>query len=472
VSEPTAGRPMDDDLDQAYARSHALAGEGRGPSASVRANVLAAAARIAAGEVADAAPLVPVAPPVAAVERKRGPAVNLSSWRVRAGAGLCALLLVCAGVWRFDQNGRLGGGVQVALAELRLAEPRTAAAPAAQALPVPAAAAASYPYAAPPEVVVDPFDGNAGVRGPTAKHAEREREVVVAQLDEQRPAAARHGPPPDGASPSSRAVQTGVAPAPAAADTAAPPRPLALDANAPRTQDPPGEQESATVAGSAATPAAPPGGRAAPPRSLSALPRRMMLVPHPSPALSARSAPSGNTVVASADTGGFPADARRTENGFPPPADARAEAAPAPAAAPAPVVVAGAMAAAPEPAVQAGADGRLPSNADALKRSKADVAGLRQAPAGPDALQAAADRGDVDRLKALLAGPAVRVDVPDADGRTALLHAVLAQRPEAVRLLLAAGADPGRADHAGLTPRQAAQVGASAEIAALLGAAR
>jgi hypothetical protein len=35
---------------------------------------------------------------------------------------------------------------------------------------------------------------------------------------------------------------------------------------------------------------------------------------------------------------------------------------------------------------------------------------------------------------------------------------------------LAAGADPGRADRAGLTPRQAAQTGASAEIAVLLSA--
>ena len=37
-----------------------------------------------------------------------------------------------------------------------------------------------------------------------------------------------------------------------------------------------------------------------------------------------------------------------------------------------------------------------------------------------------------------------------------------------MRLLLAAGADPARADPAGLTPRAAAQAGANAEIAALL----
>jgi uncharacterized protein len=94
----------------------------------------------------------------------------------------------------------------------------------------------------------------------------------------------------------------------------------------------------------------------------------------------------------------------------------------------------------------------------------ADRAQSRQ----PMTLQAAADRGDVEALRALLAEPAVRVDAPDAAGRSALLHAVLAQQAEAVRLLLAAGADPGRADQAGLTPRAAAQAGANGEIAGLL----
>jgi len=423
MSEPTPGRPVDDELGQAYVRSHALADDARGPSASVRANVLAAAARIAAGEAVEGPPLVPVAPPVAVVGRRHGPAVNLSSWRVRAGAALCALLLVCLGVWRFDQNGRLGGGVQVALAELRLAEPRTAAAPPAQALPVPAAAAASYPHAALPEVVVDPLDGSAGVHGPTARHAEREREVVVAQLDEQRAAAPR-----------AQARSTG--------------------------------QEAAAVTDTPAAPAAPPAVMASPPRSPLALPRRLRLVPNPSAATSARAAPVGNTVVASADTGALSADARRAQSAPAPSADVRIEAVPAP-------VVAARVAAAPfEPTAQAKADSRRPADADALKRSKTDTAGLRQAPAGPDSLQAAADRGDVDGLKALLADPATRVDAPDADGRTALLHAVLAQRAESVRLLLAAGADPGRADRDGLTPRQAAQAGASDEIAALLGATR
>jgi hypothetical protein len=41
-----------------------------------------------------------------------------------------------------------------------------------------------------------------------------------------------------------------------------------------------------------------------------------------------------------------------------------------------------------------------------------------------------------------------------------------------VRLLMAAGADPGRADRAGLSPRAAALTGANAEIATLLSTPR
>lgn len=407
MSEPTPERPLDDDLDQAYARAQSLAGDGRGPSASVRASVLAAAARIAAGEAGAAPPLVPVAPPVAPVGSRRGAAVNLSSWRLRSGAALCALLLVCAGIWRFDQNGRLGGNVQVALAELRLAEPRTAPAP--QDLPLPAATAASYPYAPPPAVVVDPVDGGASVRGAAAKRAEPDRGLVVAQLD-ARAEAPRAAPQADAAAPPA-AAQPGPARPAAAAVAAAPPAPapVVLAANAPRAESRPTEQESATVTITAAAPAAPPTIMTSPPRLPSVLPRRMMLVPRPGSAPAARPAPAGDTAVAMAETAARSRDAARVQS---------------PAAAP------------------------------------------------PAPLQAAADRGDVDALKALLSDPATNVDSPDVDGRTALLHAVLAQRPAAVRLLLAAGADPGRADRTGLTPRQAAQTGPDAEIAALLGTGR
>jgi ankyrin repeat protein len=75
----------------------------------------------------------------------------------------------------------------------------------------------------------------------------------------------------------------------------------------------------------------------------------------------------------------------------------------------------------------------------------------------------------VQALARLVADTRVPIDAPDAAGRTALLHAVLAQQPGAVRLLLAAGADPDLADHAGLSARAAAtRAGASPEIATLL----
>ena len=437
MSEPTPDRPRDDELEQAYARSHALAGDGRGPAASVRANVLAAAAGIAAAAKVEAAveapAVVPVAPPVSDVGRGRDRAINLSSWRVRSGAAFCALMLVCLGIWRLDENGRVKGGVQVALAELRLAEPRTAQAP--QDLPLPAAAAASYPYAAPPPVVVDPLDNSGSVRGATAKRAERDKDVVVAQLDERRAAAPRPSAEADALA-QPRAAQSGPARAPVAADMAAPQPPVALASNAPN------EQESATVTITATAPAAPPQIVTAPSKLPSVLPRRMMLVPRPPSAPAAKAAPGGDTVVASAE----PADAE-----------------------PAPVAGYAARAPAPAPMALNKPEVRLASSADIGQEAKAALAGA-SGPSTP--LQAAADRGDVDALETLLADPAVRVDAPDADGRTALLHAVLAQRPAAVRLLLAAGADPARADRAGLTPRQAAQTGASAEIALLLGPPR
>jgi ankyrin repeat protein len=95
---------------------------------------------------------------------------------------------------------------------------------------------------------------------------------------------------------------------------------------------------------------------------------------------------------------------------------------------------------------------------------------LLSADARPQAqsLAAAADRGDVAALKTLLAAPSVQVDAPDPAGATALLHAVRARQVAAARLLLAAGADPDRADRGGTTPRVAAEP----EIAALLPAPR
>ena len=396
----------DDDLDAAYARAQALADDGRGPSASVRANVLAAARevaaqarkRVAVDEVA-VPPLTPVAPPVAAVARGRAMAVNLSSWRIRSGAAVCAALLVVLGVWRFDANRHVDGGVQVATAALELAAPPTSTV--SRELPVPPLAAASVPYM-PPPVVDDPVDSTRVAQAASAKPAarDRDRDLVVAQADPAtRSLRAAPAPAPE---PRAEAHRT---PAPAAVSpprdfspNAAPAAPVAMAPEAPPTQAP------ATVTITAA--AAPPPLATMPPMPTSVVPRRV-----PVQSL-AKAAPAGEERVAAADT-----------------------------------------------AVQ-----RAEITGSTLKRIGA--------PDAAPALHAAADRGDVEALKTLLADPAARVDAPDAAGRTALLHAVLAQQAGAVRLLIAAGADPAHADPAGLTPRAAAQAGGNAEIAALLAPSR
>jgi ankyrin repeat protein len=74
-------------------------------------------------------------------------------------------------------------------------------------------------------------------------------------------------------------------------------------------------------------------------------------------------------------------------------------------------------------------------------------------------------------IRYLLSTPGSWEDAPVSYGRTALMHAVLAQHPAAVRALLAAGADPNHADRAGFTPRAAAQTGSNPDIAHMLGAA-
>lgn len=90
--------------------------------------------------------------------------------------------------------------------------------------------------------------------------------------------------------------------------------------------------------------------------------------------------------------------------------------------------------------------------------------------AAPTPLHVAADADDVDALARLLADPATRVDAPDALGRTPLQYAAAAGRARAVRLLLAAGADPDHEDASGASPRSVARAGSSAEIAALFAA--
>jgi hypothetical protein len=428
----------DDDLDQAYAQAHALVDDGRGPSASVRANVLAAAREAAAqararidAEQGATPPLKQVAAPVAAVGRGRSMAVNLSSWRVRSGAALCAALLVALGVWRFDESHRFDGGVQVATASLELAPAPTT--PLARELPVPALAAASTPYAAPPPVVEDPIDHTPSVASAKAAPHDRDSDVVVARAEptyrslraapSAEARAEAHRPPPAAASPSREAADVAT-PAPAVQD--------ALAAHSPAPAQP-----STTVTITAA--AAPPQLATMPPMLPSVVPRRV-------PVTSA--------------------------------APAFAAVAPAPKPSTGDVTVASANESLQRVELTGSSIKRIdvtdaaPAGPDAAKKSNSAATGSASARQSSMPLQSAADRGDVEALKTLLADPATHVDAPDAAGRTALLHAVLAQQAAAVRLLLAAGADPGRADPAGLTPRTAAQTGANAEIAALLGLRR
>ena len=73
------------------------------------------------------------------------------------------------------------------------------------------------------------------------------------------------------------------------------------------------------------------------------------------------------------------------------------------------------------------------------------------------------DRGVSAASKALLdaAGP---IDARDAEGRTALMRAVLQGRLDSVVALLRRGADPNVADSVGMTPLQAAQANERPEI--------
>ena len=83
------------------------------------------------------------------------------------------------------------------------------------------------------------------------------------------------------------------------------------------------------------------------------------------------------------------------------------------------------------------------------------------------ALREAAQSGNITRLNALLA-ERIDIDARDANGRSALMLAVLHDQQQAVNSLLAAGADPNAADSTGTRPLQAAIVGARPEIVAAL----
>jgi Ankyrin repeats (3 copies) len=81
-------------------------------------------------------------------------------------------------------------------------------------------------------------------------------------------------------------------------------------------------------------------------------------------------------------------------------------------------------------------------------------------------LRRAAQTGDIAQLQMLVAKQPP--DARDADGRTALMLAVLRGQSHAVDVLLANGADPNAADAHGTTPLQAAVAGHQPNIAAAL----
>jgi ankyrin repeat protein len=64
----------------------------------------------------------------------------------------------------------------------------------------------------------------------------------------------------------------------------------------------------------------------------------------------------------------------------------------------------------------------------------------------------AAARGDVERVRTLLAGEPTLLEARDAGGRTPLHHACAGDRPRIARLLVAAGANPAATDSFGRTP--------------------
>jgi hypothetical protein len=82
-------------------------------------------------------------------------------------------------------------------------------------------------------------------------------------------------------------------------------------------------------------------------------------------------------------------------------------------------------------------------------------------------LRHAAAIGDVPALRAALERQPV-IDARDADGRTALMLAVLRGHGEAVDVLLGAGADPNATDAGDVTPLQAALDAGQTDIAASL----
>ncbi len=408
---------LDDDLARAYEQASAMRDGQAGPAASVRANVLAAAQAVAAAQVAQATasppPITPVAAPVADVGGDRGDAPNLSSWRVRSGAALAALLIVGFGLWRFDATHR-AGGVQIAQADSTI-EARTLQEPAPplgepKELPPPRQSLPPPPAYAPPAVVADAAEPTVVLVPPALPARERDKDTVVAQADT---AAAARAPALGYRPPSA------MSPAPAAPPAPAPQTQIAMASTAP--------------------------------------------APAPAPR------PPTFEVDRSAANGDATSPTQRL--GFPSPASATAFGAPAAADAYGRLPEIGEQVAATGARARPTAAGIAAEARKAASPTMASAMG--EPPRSPgSSLHAAAGAGDLDVLRRLLADPATRVDAPDGLGRTALMVAVVSRHAGAVRLLLAAGADPDRADASGASARSVARTGPNAEIAALLGIVR
>ncbi len=437
---------LDDDLARAYERASALRDGEAGPAASVRANVLAAAQAVAAAQAAQATasapPITPVAAPVADVGSGRGDAPNLSSWRIRSGAALAALLIVGFGLWRFDATHR-AGGVQIAQADSTI-EAKTLQEPAPplgepRELPPPRQSLPPPPAYAPPAVVADAAEPTVVLVPPALPAREHEKDTLVAQADT---AAAARAPalgyrPPSAMSPAPLA-----APAPMLASAPAPKTQIAMASPSPAPAPALAEPAPVLAAAAAAAPRFPPitlEGRIA--NADVAAPAQRLGFSAP-----ASAAAFGASAVT--DAYGY---GRLPETGEQ-------------------VAVTGARAR-PSGTTIAGLSGGA---ADAKKSaSPAMASAMGEPPRSPgSSLHAAAGAGDLDALRRLLADPATRVDAPDGLGRSALMVAVVSRHAGAVRLLLAAGADPDRADASGASPRSVARTGPSAEIAALLGIVR
>jgi hypothetical protein len=120
------------------------------------------------------------------------------------------------------------------------------------------------------------------------------------------------------------------------------------------------------------------------------------------------------------------------------------------------------------PAAPPSAAGAVPRAAVAARATSmnAQRAAVDTDPA-PTALRSAAASGDASQTALLLDQGAV-LDARDELGRTALMLAVMQNRPDVARLLLDRGADPNVADNSGRSPLQQAKQAHLGEMAAVL----